>query len=41
MSKNVDGDEAMMHEVGDEMTGRSENVEDTHRSSMVDKRHLE
>ena len=23
------------------MTGRSENVQDTHRSSMVDKRHLE
>ena len=24
-----------------DMTGRSENVQDTHRSSMVDKRHLE
>ena len=23
------------------MTGRSENVQDTHRSSMVDQRHLE
>ena len=39
--KQRDDDTLLPASGGEDMTGRSENVEDTHRSSMVDKRHIE